>query len=161
MPEVRASMRDEIGTLREYETVYILKPDTAQDEISQMNARVRGILETMGGKLLDLDNWGKRKLSYEVKKQRKGIYMFWKYLAPSGVVEEVQRNLRMLDSVIRYYTVRTAENVLPDSRTSAVDDARFQAAAAVRPDEEEIVTGAAEREDFDDEFGMPPLDEEV
>jgi small subunit ribosomal protein S6 len=161
MREVRASMRDEIGTLREYETVYILKPDTAQEEIAQMNARVRGILEGMGGKLLDLDNWGKRKLAYEVKKQLKGIYMYWKYLAPSGVVEEVQRNLRMLDPVIRYYTVRVADNVVPDARQSAVDDARFSAAAEVRPDEEEIVTGAAEREDFDDEFGEPGLDEEV
>ena len=161
MPEVRASIRDEIGTLREYETVYILKPDTAQDEISQMNARVRQILESMGGKLLDLDNWGKRKLAYEIKKQLKGIYMYWRYLAPSGVVEEVQRNLRMLDTVIRYYTVRIGENVVPDTRTSAVDDARFSAAAEVRPDEEEIVTGAAEREEYDDEFGEPNMDEEV
>jgi small subunit ribosomal protein S6 len=126
-----------------------------------MNTRVRGILENMGGKLLDLDNWGKRKLAYEIKKQRKGIYMYWKYLAPSGVVVEVQRNLRMLDPVIRYYTVRVAENVVPDTRTGVVDDARFTAAATVRPDEEEIVTGAAERDDFDDDFGMPPLDEEV
>jgi len=161
MPEVRASIRDEIGTLREYETVYILKPDTAQDEISQMNARVRQILESMGGKLLDLDNWGKRKLAYEIKKQLKGIYMYWRYLAPSGVVEEVQRNLRMLDAVIRYYTVRIGENIVPDTRTSAVDDARFTAAAEVRPDEEEIVTGAAEREEYDDEFGEPNMDEEV
>lgn len=160
MPEVRSSMRDEIGTLREYETVYILKPDTAQGEIAQLNARVRGILESMGGKLLDLDNWGKRKLAYEIRKQLKGIYLYWRYLAPSGVVEEIQRNLRMLDTVIRYYTVRVAENVVPDTRTSAVDDARFTAAAEVRPDEEEIVTGAVDREEYDD-FGVPNLDEEV
>jgi len=160
MPEVRGSIRDEIGTLREYETVYILKPDTGQEEISQMNARVRGILESMGGKLLDLDNWGKRKLAYEIRKQLKGIYLYWRYLAPSGVVEEIQRNLRMLDAVIRYYTVRVAENVVPDTRTSAVDDARFSAASEVRPDEEEIVTGAADREEYDD-FGVPNLDEEA
>jgi small subunit ribosomal protein S6 len=160
MPEVRGSMRDEIGTLREYETVYILKPDTAQDEISQMNTRVRGILESMGGKLLDLDNWGKRKLAYEIRKQLKGIYLYWRYLAPSGVVEEIQRNLRMLDTVIRYHTIRVDENIVPDTRTTAVDDDRFTAAAEVRPDEEEIVTGAADRDEYDD-FGVPNLDEEV
>ncbi len=61
------SMQDEPGTSREYETIFILRADTPNDGVGQVNARLRGILDTMGGKVLKLDNWGKRKLAYEVR----------------------------------------------------------------------------------------------
>ena len=86
--------------------------------VAQVNTKVRGIIEAGGGTLLKVDNWGKRKLAYEVKKQLKGIYLFFSYLGTAGLVEEVERNLRLLDSVIRYYSVKIAENVDPASRTS-------------------------------------------
>ena len=155
------SMRDAPGTQREYETIFILRPDTPQDGILGVNSRIKGIIEQMQGKLLKLDNWGKRKLAYEVRKQLKGIYLYWRYLGTSGVVEEIERNLRMLDSVVRYYTVLVDEDVTPDARPTEVTDESFQKAATTGPDEEEIVTGAAtargfgEDEDMfmDDEFG--------
>ena len=160
------SMRDEPGTQREVETIFILRPDTNQDGIQTVNTRVRQVIEQMGGKLLKLDNWGKRKLAYEVKKQLKGIYLYWQYLATSGTVEEIERNLRMLDSVIRYYTVRVDEDVDPTARPSAVDDETFTKAATTVPDEEELVTGTAQLPRFDDEDDdleefMAPLDDEV
>jgi small subunit ribosomal protein S6 len=155
------SMRDEPGTQREFETIFILRPDTNQDGIHLVNTRVRGVIEQMGGKLLKLDNWGKRKLAYEVKKQLKGIYLYWQYLGTSGVVEEIERNLRMLDSVIRYYTVKVDEDIDPNARPQGVDEEAFNKAATTVPDEEELVTGAAqapaprfddEDMDLDDEF---------
>jgi small subunit ribosomal protein S6 len=105
----------------------------------------------MGGRLLKLDNWGKRKLAYEVKKQLKGIYLYWQYLGTSGVVEEIERNLRMLDAVVRYYTVKVDEDVNPEAKPAAVDDESFNKAATTVPDEEELATGAAQRPAFDDE----------
>jgi small subunit ribosomal protein S6 len=137
------SLADEPGTSREYETIFILRPDTANDSVSQVNSRLRGIVEQMGGKVLKLDNWGKRKLAYEVRKQLKGIYLYWQYLATSGVVEEVERNLRMLDSVIRYYTVRIDENVDPNARPTDVTEETWTKAASTAADEEEIMTGQA------------------
>src|SRR5881394_3893345 len=107
------SARDMAGRKREYETIYILRPDSTNDVIAQVNTKVRNIIETGQGTLLKIDNWGKRKLAYEVKKQLKGIYLFWQYLGTAGVVEEIERNLRMLDTVIRYYTVKVDENVDP------------------------------------------------
>jgi small subunit ribosomal protein S6 len=161
------SMRDEPGTQREYETVYILRPDTNQDGIQAVNTRVRGVIEAMGGKLLKLDNWGKRKLAYEVKKQLKGIYLYWQYLAVSGTVEEIERNLRMLDAVIRYYTVKIDEDVDPTARPGAVDEEAFNKAATTVPDEEELATGAAalprfadDDDDADDDF-LAPIEDEV
>ena len=138
------SMRDEPSTSREYETIFILRADTANDGVAQVNTRLRGVLETMGGKALKLDNWGKRKLAYEVKKQLKGIYLYWRYLATSGVVEELERNLRMLDSVIRYYTVKVDEDVDPQAKPQGIDEEAFNKAATTVPDEEELVTGAAQ-----------------
>jgi len=161
-------MRDEPGTQREYETIFILRPDTNQDGIQLVNTRVRSVIDQMGGKLLKLDNWGKRKLAYEVKKQLKGIYLYWQFLGTSGMVEEIERNLRMLDTVIRYYTVKVDEDVDPVARPQSVDEEAFNKAATTVPDEEELVTGAApmprfEDEDmdaFNDEF-IPALDDDL
>ena len=162
------SMEDEPGTQREYETIFILRPDTNQDGITLVNTRVRHVIDEKGGKILKLDNWGKRKLAYEVKKQLKGIYLYWQYLGNSGTVEEIERNRRMLDSVIRYYTVKVDSDVDPAARPSAVDDETFTKAATTVPDEEELVTGAAHLPrfeddddlDVDDDF-MAPIDDET
>jgi small subunit ribosomal protein S6 len=154
------SMRDEPGTKREYETIFILRPDTNQDGIHTVNTRVRSIVEQMGGRVIKLDNWGKRKLAYEVKKQLKGIYLYWQYLGSAGMVEEIERNLRMLDNVIRYYTVKIDENVDPAARPEAISEETFTKAATTVPDEEELVTGAAPMPRFDDEDDIPDLDDE-
>jgi small subunit ribosomal protein S6 len=161
-------MRDEPGTQREYETIFILRPDTNQDGIHTVNTKIRTVIEGLGGRLLKLDNWGKRKLAYEVKKQLKGIYLYWQYLGTTGTVEEIERNLRMLDSVIRYYTVKVDQDVNPNARPQGVDEEAFNKAATTVPDEEELVTGAApmprfeedEMGDLDDEF-LPALDDDI
>jgi small subunit ribosomal protein S6 len=162
------SMRDEPGTQREYETIFILRPDTNQDGIQTVNNRIRSVIDTMGGRLLKLDNWGKRKLAYEVKKQLKGIYLYWQYLGTSGTVEEIERNLRMLDTVIRYYTVKVDEDIDPNARPGAVDEETFVKAATTVPDEEELVTGTARLPGFDDdddddldEDFLAPLDDDI
>jgi small subunit ribosomal protein S6 len=144
------SLRDKPGTSREYETIFILRPDTANDAIAQVNTRLRGIVEGMGGKVLKCDNWGKRKLAYEVKKQLKGIYLYWQYLAQSGTVEEVERNLRMLDNVIRFYTVKIDMDVDVTARPSDVTEETWAKAATTAADEEEIMTGQV-RSPFADE----------
>ena len=150
------SMRDEPGKQREYETIFILRSDTPNDGIAQVNTRIRGVIEQSGGKLLRLDNWGKRKLAYEIKKQLKGTYLYWQYLGSSGLVQEIERNLRMLDSVIRYYTVKVDEDVVADARPTDVTDETWSKAAETAADEEEIMTGQAPRspffEDEDDEI---------
>jgi len=158
------SLRDEPNTAREYETIFILRADTPNDGVGSVNTRLRGIVDQFGGKVLKLDNWGKRKLAYEVRKQLKGIYLYWRYLASSGTVEEIERNLRMLDSVIRYYTVKVDADVDPNARPSEVTDETWSKAAETAADEEEIMTGQAPRSPFfeeeDDEID-PEVEEEA
>jgi small subunit ribosomal protein S6 len=156
------SARDMAGRKREYETIYILRPDSTNDVIAQVNGKVRTLIETGGGTLLKVDNWGKRKLAYEVKKQLKGIYLFFSYLGTAGLVEELERNLRLTDSVIRYYSVKMAENVDPTARASEFTEEAFTKAATPGPDEEEIATGQANvRSPFDDDEGAFDFEEAV
>jgi small subunit ribosomal protein S6 len=132
------SLNDTPGTSREYETIYILRPNTPNEGVAEVNTRIRGIIESMGGKILKVDNWGKRRLAYEVAKERKGIYLYWQYLAQPGVVEETERNLRMLDSVIRYLTTKVDENIDVAARPSELDDTSFEKAAQTAADEEDL-----------------------
>jgi small subunit ribosomal protein S6 len=150
------SLKDQPGTSREYETIFILRADTSNESIAQVNARLKGIVEGMGGKILKADNWGKRKLAYEVQKQLKGIYLYWQYLAVAGTVEEFERNLRMLDNVIRYYTVKIDTDVDVTARPSDVTDETWTKAASTAADEEEIMTGQARSPfaDMDDDDGI-------
>lgn len=132
------SLRDTPNTSREYETIYILRPNTPNEGVAEVNTRIKGIIENMGGKILKVDNWGKRRLAYEVAKERKGIYLYWLYLANPGVVEETERNLRMLDNVIRYLTVKVDENIDVTARPSEIDDASYEKAAQTAADEEDM-----------------------
>jgi len=160
------SLRDKPNTSREYETIYILRPNTPNEGVAEVNARIKGVIEHMGGKILKVDNWGKRRLAYEVAKERKGIYLYWLYLAQPGVVEETERNLRMLDSVIRYLTVKVDEDVDVTARPTELDESSFEKAAQTAADEEDLFLSRGSDEtpsDDEDEFGgdefddMPPM----
>src|SRR3954466_8384239 len=159
-----ASLRDKPGTAREYETISILRPNTSNEGVSEVNTRIKGVIEGMGGKVLKVDNWGKRRLAYEVAKERKGIYLYWLYLSQPGVVEETERNLRMLDSVIRYLTVKVDEDVDVGARPTEIDETSFEKAAQTAADEEDLFLSRGSDEspsDDDDEFGGDEFDNEV
>jgi ribosomal protein S6 len=148
---ILGSSADIPGRKREYETTYILRPDVSNDGISTVNTKIRGVIEAGGGSLLKVENWGRRKLAYEVKKHLKGVYLFFNYLGPAGLVDEVERNLRLSDTVIRYYSVKVAGNVDSAEKTTSVTDESFASAAVPGPDEEAIATGQAGVRTFGEE----------
>ena len=162
------SLRDTPNTAREYETIFILRPNTPNEGVAEVNARIKGIIEGMGGKIIKVDNWGKRRLAYEVAKERKGIYIYWQYLANPGVVEETERNLRMLDNVIRYLSVKVDENIDVSARPSEIDDTSFEKAAQTAADEEDLFLSrggdempSSDEDEFggDDDFNEEPASE--
>jgi small subunit ribosomal protein S6 len=162
------SQRDTPNTAREYETTFILRPNTSNEGVAEVNTRVKGIIEGMGGKILKVDNWGKRRLAYEVAKERKGIYLYWQYLAQPGVVEETERNLRMLDSVIRYLTVKVDENIDVGARPTEIDDTSFDKAAQTAADEEDLFlsrgnedVGGSTDDDDDDDYNADRYADEI
>jgi small subunit ribosomal protein S6 len=148
------SLRDKPNTAREYETIYILRPNTPNEGVAEVNARIKSVIESQGGKILKVDNWGKRRLAYEVAKERKGI---------SGVVEETERNLRMLDSVIRFLTVKVDEDIEVTARPTEIDDTTFEKAATTAADEEDMFLHRGGEDllaqnDDDDDYDFPNLD---
>jgi small subunit ribosomal protein S6 len=149
------SLADAPGTLREYETIYILRSDTVNDRVAELNQRVKAIIEERGGKVIKVDNWGKRRLAYEVKKQLKGIYLYWQYLGSPDIVAEFERNMRMLDPVVRYMTVKIDSDVDPTARPTEVDDESYERAANTAADEEELMM----RRSVDHDLGAEPAGE--
>ncbi|MCL2625429.1 MAG: 30S ribosomal protein S6 [Cystobacterineae bacterium] len=107
--------------LREYETVFLLKPELPDEVVDQTKERVRTIVNREGGKLLRFTTWGKKRTMYPVKAQPRAIYIHALYLGGPALVSELERNLRNLDNVLRYLSVRLADDIDPDTRPVSED----------------------------------------
>jgi small subunit ribosomal protein S6 len=112
-----AAAASPIRWAREYETIYILRPDVEKAKAEQIIERLREVISRLDGTLTKLDNWGKRKLAYPIEKNTRGIFVYLKYVGYNDVVAELERNLRLLDDVVRFQTVLLAEDVDPASVT--------------------------------------------
>ena len=108
-------------SLREYESIFLLKPDLADDLVDKVIERLRGIVLRDGGKVLKVENWGKKKTAFEVRKQFRAIYVRFHYLGETKMVAEFERNLRMTDDVMKYQSVKIAEGIDPNSRQVEAD----------------------------------------
>ena len=91
--------------LRRYELVYIIQPEATDEERTKVDERVTGIIEKMHAHVLKKEDWGKRKLAYEIRKFNKGFYVYLVFAAGATVPAEIERNLRLMDSVVRYLTI--------------------------------------------------------
>lgn len=110
MAETQAKVR-----LREYETVFLLRPELTDDAVDKVKDRVRGIVNR-DGKLLRFTIWGKKKTMYPIAKQPRAIYVHASYLGSPKLVAEVERNLRNFDEVTRYLSSHIADNIDPETR---------------------------------------------
>jgi small subunit ribosomal protein S6 len=102
--------------LREYETIFLVKPDLTDDNVDKIKDRVRGIVGREGGKVLRFTVWGKKKTAFPIAKQPRAIYVHASYLGGTGVVAELERNLRNYDEVTRFLSTKLADEVDPETR---------------------------------------------
>src|SRR3954469_20189006 len=107
--------------LREYETIFLVRPDLAEDLVDKIVERMRGIVHRDGGKVIKVENWGKKKTSYEVKKNLRAIFIRFLYLGDTKAVAEFERNLRMTDDVLKYQSVKISDEVEASSRAVEAD----------------------------------------
>lgn len=107
--------------LREYETVFLVKPELTDDVVDKVKDRVRGIVTREGGKMIRFTVWGKKKTAYAIAKQPRAIYVHSHYLGSSTLVAEIERNLRNYDEVSRYLSVKLADDVDPESKQTLED----------------------------------------
>ena len=107
--------------VREYETIYLLKAETPDDQVEEIKERLRGVVTREGGKLIRFTNQGKRKTAFPVGKNPKALYMHCLYIGQPGLVAELERNLKMIDQVSKFQSVRLAEGVDFDARQVEAD----------------------------------------
>lgn len=89
-----------------YETMYILRPDLGEEQTDRIVEKYQTLLRDRGAQLIETQHRGKRRLAYEIKKQREGIYIQMNYQVDGSTVGVLERSMRLSDEVIRYLTVK-------------------------------------------------------
>ena len=111
--------------MTKYETTFILEPGFDEGRINEEIDRVTGWIKDLGGEVLEIQRWGKKRLAYEIGKKRDGIYTLMLYQGPGAMVKEVERRLRLNESVMRVLTVL---HVPPELTVAKADPAAIAAA---------------------------------
>src|ERR1700716_2887289 len=99
-----ASMTDRAE--REYELVYILPSDTTEQQVTELHSQVEAVVSRMDGKIEKTENWGRRKLAYEISRQKEGVYVLQVINGSGELMKELDRRLKVMDQVIRHLVVR-------------------------------------------------------
>jgi small subunit ribosomal protein S6 len=93
-----------------YELLYIVHPDL-EASIDKITDRIKNAIETRGGKLTYEENWGKRKLAYNIKKSDVGIYVLWYFEAPKSSLAKIEREIRLTEEVIRFMVLSAPDKI--------------------------------------------------
>jgi small subunit ribosomal protein S6 len=96
--------------VRRYETIFILRPNLGEIQLKQSLKRVEDIVANGGGDLIETDEWGMRELAYRIKRERRGYYVRLDYVATGAVMNEVERNLKLMDESLRHLSVMVEED---------------------------------------------------
>lgn len=95
--------------MRKYETLFIMDPDLEEEKSQSVIEKVKGIITQGNGEILKVEDWGKRKLAYQVKKKAKGHYVLIHFSGLPSLLSELERNFRVMDAVIKFQSVRLDE----------------------------------------------------
>ncbi len=104
--------------MKHYETIYIVNPNLDADSLKEVVARFSDLVKKLKGYIVKVNEWGKRKLAYEVKGFDKGSYVILDFCALPEIVKELERNLKLDDRILKYLTVKIDEDVDPDDLLS-------------------------------------------
>ena len=89
-----------------YELTYILNPVLDEERFSELVSKVNNWIEENGGEVVEVDEWGVKKLAYEIDKKSTGYYVNMYFEAPGEAIEVVERNMRIEDDILRYLTLK-------------------------------------------------------
>jgi len=111
---------------RQYELVYILSPDATEQEIADLHTQIESIVARYQGEMVKTENWGRRKLAFRIGKHREGTYVLEVFKGSGELTKELDRRLKVIDSVIRHLCVRVDEELRLAERTRARREAETQ-----------------------------------
>ena len=109
--------------MKKYETIFILDPDLEEGQALSAIEKAKGIITQTNGEILKVEDWGKRKLAYEVKKKSKGHYILIHFLGSPALLFELERNFRVMDAVIKFQSVRLDERQVSTSEGPILEEA--------------------------------------
>ncbi len=138
--------------MKRYETIVIVDPDLSDEGRGPLFDRIKEIIPHQGGTLIDIEDWGVKRLAYDIKKKPRGFYARLDYCGNGTVVDELERFFRIDDRMMKYLTVVIDEDADPEAllaEKAAAADA--QAAAQAATQAVEATTAAPETPDTDDE----------
>ena len=134
--------------VREYETIYLLKADTPDDQADEIKERLRAVVAREGGKVIRFTHQGKRKTAFPVSKNPKAVFMHCLYVGRAGLVSEVERNLKMIDQVTKFQSIKLADGVDLEARQVEQDVKVAAVEEEARPREERSYFGDRGEEPF-------------
>jgi len=111
---------------REYETIYLMRPDVSKEAAGRVAQRVDEALKREGGTLVAVETWGRRQTAFAVGRFKRAVYVYLKYVGKSTLVAELERNLRMQDDVIKYQTIILNSDVDLAALTVDPEVAKFE-----------------------------------
>ncbi|MGA7240213.1 MAG: 30S ribosomal protein S6 [Bryobacteraceae bacterium] len=119
--------------MRIYEELFIIKPDVPEEEADQFVENLQTHLTSAGATVDKVEKWGKRRLAYRVEKYREGAYVLIQFTGGPEVVKELERRLRVTDSVLKFITVRIDETLKRLEKRKKVRDKRAAKRATQAP----------------------------
>ena len=153
-----------MSTVRQYELVYIAQPDASEEALADLHTQIAAVVDRFGGSVEKTEPWGRRKLAYEINRQREGVYVLEVLNGPGAMTAELDRRLRVLDLVMRHIIVRIDEDLAKAERAKANRKAltvarRLRRGLPAEPTESELAKRGRNSDDDDmdgpgDAFGM-------
>jgi len=98
---------------RRYETLVLFHPEQGEPGAKDLATRIKSLIEDQGGTVSQVLEWGTRDLAYPIGKQRRAIYVLFEYRIGVGGLRETERNIKLMDPVLRFISVQQAENAPP------------------------------------------------
>jgi small subunit ribosomal protein S6 len=143
---------------RKYELVYVVSPDATDEQVADVHTQVESIVQRMHGQLEKTDNWGRRKLAYEIGRHKEGTYVLEVINGDGELMKEIDRRLKVTDLIIRHLVVRVDEEqaVVERTRNLRTDTSRRRRVARGLPPDRQPGEGQRGEpdDDRDDRFDM-------
>ena len=109
--------------MRNYQSVLILKPDLDEAQVEQSIEKITSVISKFGGAILKLDNWGKKRLAYRVKKNKFGYYLNIYHTCEPGNVPALEKEYQLFDLIIKYLVIRLEERDIERVMSKASESA--------------------------------------
>ena len=108
--------------MNNYESIFIMDPDLEEAQAQATIEKVKGIITQNNGEIVKVEDWGKRKLAYDVKKKPRGHYILTTFSGSPALLSELHRNFRVMDAVIKFQSVRLDERLEPAAKSSVPEE---------------------------------------